>query len=339
MVIKFNCTCGQPLQVNGELAGKKARCPFCYKVLSVPTAGETPEARPPEPDKPQAPENVQTAAPAPAAAPPSAPATPAQPRASALPYIIIVVLALGLLATAALWWYSMQPVGVVPAPTAPAQQPTAPIIEQPQPVEQPQPPATIEQPSTKPPAPKPRPKAPAAKPAPPPAVTQPTPVAPAPVTPSTVRPPEPPKVEQPTHPFSFEPGQTIDPKIGNNIKAIVVALVRPLINPATEITKGIPKGTALKASVNGSRYEGVTFQDFNVYGAKDGTISVKRFHVQTTSEWKLGDGTVIPSGTRLQLDETNTYSVVGPEEPAAPVPAPPTAPAPQTPPIEELPPS
>jgi DNA-directed RNA polymerase subunit M/transcription elongation factor TFIIS len=42
MSIKFNCHfCQRSLKVNQELAGKKARCPGCKKVISIPTLQPT----------------------------------------------------------------------------------------------------------------------------------------------------------------------------------------------------------------------------------------------------------------------------------------------------------
>lgn len=39
MPISFNCSCGERLEVDDELAGKQARCPYCEAVVSVPAAG------------------------------------------------------------------------------------------------------------------------------------------------------------------------------------------------------------------------------------------------------------------------------------------------------------
>lgn len=44
MVIKFNCQhCQRTLKVNQEQAGKKARCPGCKQVITIPTLGPPPE--------------------------------------------------------------------------------------------------------------------------------------------------------------------------------------------------------------------------------------------------------------------------------------------------------
>ncbi len=44
MVIKFNCQhCQRSLKVNQEQAGKKARCPGCKQVITIPTLGPPPE--------------------------------------------------------------------------------------------------------------------------------------------------------------------------------------------------------------------------------------------------------------------------------------------------------
>ncbi len=43
MIIKFNCQhCQRSLKVNQELAGKKARCPGCKQVITIPTLGPPP---------------------------------------------------------------------------------------------------------------------------------------------------------------------------------------------------------------------------------------------------------------------------------------------------------
>jgi Protein of unknown function (DUF1559)/Domain of unknown function (DUF4190) len=40
-MIRFSCSCGQELQVPDDSAGKKARCPACQTVCTVPDASET----------------------------------------------------------------------------------------------------------------------------------------------------------------------------------------------------------------------------------------------------------------------------------------------------------
>jgi hypothetical protein len=38
MALNFNCSCGEKIEVDDELAGKQARCPYCEAVVTVPTA-------------------------------------------------------------------------------------------------------------------------------------------------------------------------------------------------------------------------------------------------------------------------------------------------------------
>jgi hypothetical protein len=38
MAINFNCSCGETIEVDNELAGKQARCPYCEAVVNVPAA-------------------------------------------------------------------------------------------------------------------------------------------------------------------------------------------------------------------------------------------------------------------------------------------------------------
>lgn len=38
MPINFNCSCGEKLEVDDELAGRQVRCPYCEAVVSVPAA-------------------------------------------------------------------------------------------------------------------------------------------------------------------------------------------------------------------------------------------------------------------------------------------------------------
>jgi predicted RNA-binding Zn-ribbon protein involved in translation (DUF1610 family) len=45
MAIRFDCpACGKRTQAPEELAGKRARCPLCQKVITVPEPGEVEEA-------------------------------------------------------------------------------------------------------------------------------------------------------------------------------------------------------------------------------------------------------------------------------------------------------
>jgi len=43
-MIKFTCTCGEPLRVKDELAGRRVRCPACRQAIEVPP---TPVSRAP----------------------------------------------------------------------------------------------------------------------------------------------------------------------------------------------------------------------------------------------------------------------------------------------------
>jgi len=45
MPISFNCSCGERLEVDDELGGKQARCPYCEAVVNVPAAGSSPTAK------------------------------------------------------------------------------------------------------------------------------------------------------------------------------------------------------------------------------------------------------------------------------------------------------
>ena len=45
MPISFNCSCGERLEVDDELAGRQARCPYCEAVVSVPPAAPPPPAK------------------------------------------------------------------------------------------------------------------------------------------------------------------------------------------------------------------------------------------------------------------------------------------------------
>jgi TRAP-type C4-dicarboxylate transport system permease small subunit len=96
MPLLLRCTCGKPLRVRDELAGKKVRCPGCQALLAVPVEGESPP-----PVKPAAPPAVRR----PKAAVPRRPdddiAEPRPPRADrAAPprrlvvRIIVLILAL-----------------------------------------------------------------------------------------------------------------------------------------------------------------------------------------------------------------------------------------------------
>lgn len=38
MPIKFTCSCGEKIEVDDELAGRQARCPYCEAVVDVPAA-------------------------------------------------------------------------------------------------------------------------------------------------------------------------------------------------------------------------------------------------------------------------------------------------------------
>jgi hypothetical protein len=52
MPISFHCSCGERLEVDDELAGRQARCPYCEAVVRVPAAGSP---RPAKRAKPVAP--------------------------------------------------------------------------------------------------------------------------------------------------------------------------------------------------------------------------------------------------------------------------------------------
>ncbi len=45
MPIAFNCSCGERLEVDDELAGQQARCPYCEGVVSVPAGTSPPPAK------------------------------------------------------------------------------------------------------------------------------------------------------------------------------------------------------------------------------------------------------------------------------------------------------
>ncbi|MCU0703090.1 MAG: hypothetical protein MUF18_03770 [Fimbriiglobus sp.] len=45
MSITFNCGCGERLEVDDELAGLQARCPYCEAVVRVPAAAPMPAKR------------------------------------------------------------------------------------------------------------------------------------------------------------------------------------------------------------------------------------------------------------------------------------------------------
>lgn len=45
MPISFNCSCGERLEVDDELAGRQARCPYCEAVVNVPAGGSAPTAK------------------------------------------------------------------------------------------------------------------------------------------------------------------------------------------------------------------------------------------------------------------------------------------------------
>jgi DNA-directed RNA polymerase subunit RPC12/RpoP len=52
MAITFDCTCGQPLEVEDEHAGKQAKCPRCGESVTIPSAGEEEEPKCPGCGKP-----------------------------------------------------------------------------------------------------------------------------------------------------------------------------------------------------------------------------------------------------------------------------------------------
>lgn len=54
MPIEFRCTqCNRLLRTQDETAGKKAKCPECGTILTIPTLGRPPEAATPPPDRPE----------------------------------------------------------------------------------------------------------------------------------------------------------------------------------------------------------------------------------------------------------------------------------------------
>ena len=82
MPIELSCTdCGQTLRVGDEHAGKKARCPKCGSIATVPTAGESPapapsDASPFDTDKPAEPVNPFADLPGPSPNPYQSPSSP-----------------------------------------------------------------------------------------------------------------------------------------------------------------------------------------------------------------------------------------------------------------------
>lgn len=319
-MIKFNCTCGQPLQVGDDLAGKKARCPFCYKVLNVPAPESVPATAPPATaGKPAAAEKVEIAP-----KPPRAPATAGKPSreqkpgVSPLPYVAVVVIALAIVAGILLWWNLSTAPG--PSPAVPEKQVAVKVVP----------------PALPPPAPTPEkaipPKPPAEKPG-----KAPVPVKPPTPAPSPVQPPAPlplsgtgkVTIEPAPTETAFQPGQIISREIGSRIEAIVIAQLRQIVNMSMFVNQPVREGTKLKATVEGIVHEGEVFKPFNVYVRQDGTVTVKRFYVKTTSPWKLDKEVTIPAGILLQLGEDNRYSVADLAKPPAtagkPAPPPPAA--------------
>ena len=320
MMIEFNCACGQSLQVGDDLAGKKARCPFCYKVLNVPAPESVPATAPP--------------ATLPAEAGAGKPATAGKPsrekRPSADWRIAVVVIVLAIVAGILLWRNLSTAPG--PSPGVPEKQVAVKVV----------PPAL---PPSRPPqaggTPKKAipPKPPAEKPG----------KAPVPVKPPTPAPsPAPPPAGKVTikpapRETAFQPGQPISGEIGESVRAIVVGQVQPHVNLSrVTLAQPVQKGIALKATVGKTEYEGVTFRPFNAYVAKDGTVSVRTFYVKTTAPWKLDNGVTIPADVPLQF-ENSRYMVtpsatppVPPQGGSKPAPPPPARPAPA--PAPEIPP-
>jgi cytoskeletal protein RodZ len=236
-------------------------------------------------------------------------------RVSPLSYVAIAVIVLVIVAVALLWWQALTPsrgprqTGVTNKQPAEKTVPSPVVVPPPQ---QPAKAAPPKQPATKSGAPASVEKA---KPAPPPTKAIPeTPLPPAgKVT-----------LEVPPVELKLEPGQTINPELGTKIQAIVSAQARQFVDVTAGGVKPVPKGTALKATVDGVTYEGTAFRDFNAYVSPEGAVTLKRFYVKTTNQWVLDKQSAIPAGTELQFGEDSRYAVAAPEKP--PAPPPPVAP-------------
>ncbi|MBL8797211.1 MAG: hypothetical protein JNM56_25135 [Planctomycetia bacterium] len=139
MPITATCTCGKSVRVKDELAGKRARCPGCGQVLTIPAIPDPVMAPRPEAITSQPTAPVST----PASTIDSPPADTARPpsrwswRGITAVLALVIGLGLGVTAGLKLLWpdqfgplvlFSPRPVDFPPEPTQPQRPPVRPIV-------------------------------------------------------------------------------------------------------------------------------------------------------------------------------------------------------------------
>jgi len=107
---------------------------------------------------------------------------------------------------------------------------------------------------------------------------------------------------------TFPPGP-LEGETSEGFEDVLTACLAKAVDVTYQGVRSVPLGARLSAQLGGERYEGMAYGQFDVFVLSPGEPTVRELYLKITSPWRLADGTVLPPGAFVTL-ENGAYSVV-----------------------------